>query len=238
MKTSHHRGFQTGDFFQNGISFLPMCKRQLTLRIIKVDFSRIFYQLENRKLGNTFTLENSVILPNFKLNVWGFYSNSMNIFTTSSAKLKTLWQVKINPIVNFTTPARTALIKLGGTFYIDEKMDSLNKSTITYKWSGGASVKKKAFSSTLTATGTKTQYALSESISFYTRLTMSVLSSYTLYLNDDGSKVEKHRIKNAINAHIFSIGDFSLNAKESLELTFKDGATSGTNTLSLYAKQS
>lgn len=229
--------FSDGGFFPKKQILAANLQTAITSPYYRGRFFTNFYQLENQKLGNTFTLENSVVLPNFKLNVWGFYSNSMKIFTTSSTKLKTLWQLKINPIIHFTTPSRTALIKLGGTFYIDEKMDSLNKSTFTYKWSSGANIKKRAFSSTLTTTGTQTYYTVSEGILFHTWIQPNVLSSYTVYLNDNGKKIEKHRIKNSISAQIFSKGNFSLHAKETLELTFKEGEISGMNVLSIYAKQ-
>ena len=196
-----------------------------------------FYQIENHKLGNTFTLENSLVLPHFKLNVWGFYTNSTKIFTISSTKLKTLWQVKVNPIVQFTTPARTALIKVGGAFYIDEKMDSPIKRSLTYKWSGGASVKRRIFSATLTATGSQAQYTVSENLSFYAWIKPNISAAYTLYLNDDGNTVERHRLKTSISAQVFSKGGFSLNAKDALELTFKEDKISGANALSFYAKQ-
>ncbi|MDE7383917.1 MAG: hypothetical protein K2M99_08565, partial [Treponemataceae bacterium] len=57
------------------------------------------------------------------------------------------------------------------------------------------------------------------------------------YLNDNERTLEKHRIKNSISAQIFSKGNFTLNAKETLELTFKEGTISGTNAFSIYAKQ-
>lgn len=235
--TSSSSWFSDGGFFPKKQILAANVQTAITSPYYRGRFFTNFYQIENRKMGNTFTLENSIILPNFKLNVWGFYANSMKIFTTSSTKLKTLWQLKINPIVHFTTPSRTTLIKLGGTFYIDEKMDSHNKNAFTYKWSGGANIKKRAFSSTLTATGAQTYYTISEGISFHAWIQPNILSSYTLYLNDNERTLEKHRIKNSISTQIFSKGNFTLNAKETLELTFKEGTISGTNAFSIYAKQ-
>lgn len=114
----------------------------------------------------TFSFENLIKISFFSVNFDGFLSDSITIFTPSSNNLKTIFQLKINPVFNFIIFNNSARMRVGGVFYIDEKIDSNREAFFLYKWSSGVHINWRKVSLRLNFTDDSQKYSFFSSVSF------------------------------------------------------------------------
>lgn len=127
----------------------------------------------------------------FSLNLSGFYATDVLTFLPGGGTLKIVTQGKVNPL--FTVPLKNLEIKIGGCYYIEERLNSSYEKRLNQKFGAGVLLSNKSFTGKLSfecsdKKDSPAQYKVISAFVLKAGLRPAFGATYSFYEEDDGPR--------------------------------------------------